>query len=159
MSDPSGRLSWDLAEIARALKISPESVRAYFTDGRRVSFILERRLAAEVLNATLAPSEGSDHDLVESGGAKWEVRSLSAGGVYFCPSYMVGSGRTFNEAGFLAKLDQITGYILADIISFPDVPFWMVPTANVRAWWQEGRLGTTSKISRPTALRLLALQS
>ena len=158
MSDPSGHFSWDLDDIAKALKISRESVRAYFTDGRRVSFILERRLAAEVLNATLAPSEGADYDLVESDGAKWEVRSLSAGGVYFCPSYMVGSGRVFNEAGFLAKLDQITGYNLADIISFSDVPFWMVPTATVRTWWQERRLGSSTKISRPTALRLLALQ-
>ena len=41
--------------------------RAYFTDGRRVSFILERRLAYEVLKGTLAPSEGAGYDLIE----KW----------------------------------------------------------------------------------------
>jgi hypothetical protein len=31
---PNGTLHWHLAEIASALKITPEDVRLYFTDGR-----------------------------------------------------------------------------------------------------------------------------
>jgi hypothetical protein len=38
--EPNGKLVWDITEIARALKISENDVREYFTDGRRVSFIL-----------------------------------------------------------------------------------------------------------------------
>lgn len=155
MGNADGSLSWNLAEIAKALKISPEAVREYFTDGRRVSFILERRIANEVLNATLARSEGAGYDLVDSSGAKWEVRSISEGGVYFCPSYMVGSGRSFDEPGFLAKLKEIKGYILADITAFPDVPFWIVPAKTVMEWWQKRSLGTTTKVSRQNALKLL----
>jgi hypothetical protein len=155
MGKADGSLSWDLAEIAKALKISPEAVREYFTDGRRVSFILERRIANEVLNATLAKSEGAGYDLVDSSGSKWEVRSISEGGIYFCPSYMVGSGRSFDEPGFLAKLTEIKGYILADITAFPDVPFWVVQSTTVLAWWRKHSLGTTSKISRRNALKLL----
>jgi hypothetical protein len=84
-------------------------VKEYLTDGRRVSFLPERRLSREVFEGTLAPSEGAGYDLLDREGLKWEVRSVSKGGVYFCPSYMVGSGRSFEEKGFLDKLSEIEG--------------------------------------------------
>ena len=98
-------------------------------------------------------------DLIDPHGQKWEVRSITGGGIYFCPSYMVGSGRSFNEPGFLAKLDDLAGYIVADVATFPDVPFWIITSAVVRAWWNDGRLGTSSKISRSRALELLRAQA
>jgi len=100
---PTGVLTWDVTEIARVLKVEPKDVHEYFTDGRRVSFLLERRLAREVIKGTLAPSEGAGFDLIDPSGKKWEVRSVTRGGIYFCPSYMVGSGRVFDEPGFLRK--------------------------------------------------------
>ncbi len=151
----TGILSWDIKEIALALKITESEVKAYFTDGRRVSFLIERRLAKEVLNGTLAPSEGAGFDLLDSKGGKWEVRSISRGGIYFCPSYMVGSGRSFNEKGFFKKLDDIEGYIISDIESFPEIPFWVVSKEQVLKWWKKGYLGTTTKISRVNALSLV----
>jgi hypothetical protein len=154
-AQPTGILTWNLEEISRALKIRPDDVRLYFTDGRRVSFLLERRLALEVLGGSLASSEGAGYDLLDPQGRKWEVRSISKGGIYFCPSYMVGSGRSFHEAGFLAKLHELEGYIVSDLESFPDVPFWFVPKSVVQAWWQEKRLGPATKISRAGALTLL----
>ncbi len=66
----SGTLTWDIKQIAAALKITDSEVKAYFTDGRRVSFILERRLAREVLKGRLAPSEGAGFDLIDSKGGK-----------------------------------------------------------------------------------------
>ena len=154
--EPSGRLTWDLEAVAKALKIQPDDVREYFTDGRRVSFILERRIAREVLRGQVAESEGADHDVLDAEGARWEVRSVTRGGVYFCPSYMVGSGRSFNEPGFLDKLRDLKGYILADVETFPDVPFYIVSADEVRTWWQARQLGTSTKVSRDKALRLLA---
>jgi hypothetical protein len=55
----TGIFDWDIDEIAAALKITREDTKAYFTDGRRVSFLLERRIAYEVLKGSLAPSEGA----------------------------------------------------------------------------------------------------
>jgi hypothetical protein len=154
-SEPNGVLTWNLSEIANALKINSQDVREYFTDGRRVSFILERRIANEIIHGKLARSEGAGYDLVDPQGGKWEVRSISRSGVYFCPSYMVGSGRSFEPTGFLNKLADIKGYILTDIESFPEVPFWIVPSQDVRLWWDEGKLGTSTKLSRNKALSLL----
>ncbi|MBV8402028.1 MAG: hypothetical protein JOZ17_25395 [Acetobacteraceae bacterium] len=56
-------MTWDAEELARALKVTVDDVKEYFTDGRRVSFIIERRLKWEHLGWTLAPSEGAGYDL------------------------------------------------------------------------------------------------
>lgn len=155
MTKPAGLLEWDLSKLAASMRLKPADVKLYFTDGRRVSFMLERRIAYEVLNGTLAPSEGAGWDVRDDKGRKWEVRSISRGGIYFCPSYMVGSGRSFNEPGFLSKLDEIEGYIVSDIGGFPKIPFWIIPGDLVRSWWMAGRLGRTTKISRVAALNLV----
>ena len=148
-------LTWNEQEIARALKIKPSDVRLYFTDGRRISFLIERRIAYEVLFGALAPSEGAGFDLFDSQGRKWEVRSITKGGIYFCPSYMVGSGRRFEENGFLEKLKEIEGYIVSDIESFPNVPFWIISSQQVKAWHNAGQLGKNSSMSREKALKLI----
>ena len=146
---------WDIKDLAEALKISEEDVRLYFTDGRRVSFILERRIAQELLNGRIAGSEGAAYDIIDSEGKKWEVRSISRGGIYFCPSYMVGSGRHFEEQGFIDKVSEIEGFIVCDIESFPKIPIWKISSKQVIKWWNEERLGTTTKISRKKALSLI----
>ncbi|MFN7086582.1 MAG: hypothetical protein ACK4N4_08145 [Burkholderiales bacterium] len=148
-------LSWDINEMSRILKVSVDDVRVYFTDGRRVSFLLERRIAYEVVKGQLAPNEGAGFDLIDPDGKKWEVRSITSGGIYFCPSYMVGSGRQFDEAGFLRKLDEIEGYIVSDVERFPNIPFWVVQKMTVLGWYNGGQLGAGTKISRARALALL----
>ena len=154
--EPNGLLRWSLPTLAQDMGVSEAEVREYFTDGRRISFLIERRLAREVLHGQLAPSEGAPYDVIDSHGGRWEVRSLSDRGVYFCPSHMVGSSRHFEEAGFYAKLDGIDGYIVSDIGRFPEVPYWFVSTAQVRQWWQSKTLGATTKISQAKARQLFA---
>jgi len=143
----SFRLKWDLAHLADAMHIDQDEVLKYFRDGRRVSFVLERRIRDSFPSWHLAPSEGSGYDLIDGQGGKWEVRSVSKN-IYFCPSYMVGSGRRFAEDGFIAKLDDIEGYICSDITMFPDIPVFMVPGEVIRQLYFEGQLGATSSISR-----------
>lgn len=148
-------LTWELEALSKAMKLSVSEVIEYFTDGRRVSFILERRISREVVGGSLAASEGAAYDLLDASGGKWEVRSLTKSGIYFCPSYMVGSGRSFDERGFLAKLDDIEGYIISDVVLFPDIPVWVVSAEEVLTWWRRGQIGVNSKISRTKALQLL----
>jgi hypothetical protein len=156
MFKPDAIISWDIDEVSKALKIHPMDVRAYFTDGRRISFILERRIAREVLHGKIATSEGADYDIVDEFGQKWEVRSITNSGIYFCPSYMVGSGRSFNEDGFLSKLKEIAGYIVTDIDEFPNVPIKKVSKDIVLNWWKTGKLGNTTKITHTKMLDLLS---
>ena len=71
------------------------------------------------------------------------------------PVTCVGSGRSFNLAGFNEKLDEISGYIISDIERFPEIPYWIIPISTVRKWWVNCKLGKTTKISRKNALELL----
>ena len=97
---------WDLEALSASMGIPAADVELYFRDGRRVSFLLERRIRDAFPNWKLAASEGAGYDLLDEVGGKWEVRSISKS-IYFCPSYMVGSGRKFGEEGFFAKLGDI----------------------------------------------------
>lgn len=152
--NPTRILNWDIEQVAAALRLDVQSVREYFTDGRRVAFLIERRIAREE-GYRLAPSEGAAFDLVDSQGANWEARNITKSGIYFCPSYMVGSGRTFDTPGFLRKLAGIAGYLVTDIELFPSVPYWVLPRAVVEGWWRGNRLGAGTKISRERALQLI----
>ena len=151
---PTRILNWNIEEVASALKVDVQSVREYFTDGRRVAFLIERRIAKEE-GFSLATSEGASFDLIDKSGGKWEVRNITRGGIYFCPSYMVGSGRTFDKPGFLRKLAGVDGYIVTDIELFPEVPYWILPRKIVEDWWGLNRLGTCTKISRERMLNLI----
>lgn len=112
-------------------------------------------MSTEIFGGKIAESEGANFDLVDDKGRKWEVRSISGKGTYFCPSYMVGSGRSFNEEGFINKLDAIEGYILCDIEAFPKVPFFVVLSLIVRKWWIDRQLGNSTKVSRKKILGLI----
>ena len=151
----TGTLDWELPALVLSLKIPEEEIIEYFKDGRRIAFLIERRIAREVLGGTLAPSEGSHFDVTDHYGNNWEIRSLSKRGTYFCPSYMVGSGRDFDEAGFQEKLDKITGYIICDIDSFPSVSYWLIPKADIIAWRAAGRISNETRVSHKKLLELI----
>lgn len=155
---PRFTMTWDPDELANAFKVTVDDIKEYLTDGRRVSFIIERRLKWEHPGWSLAPSEGAGYDLSDPQGGLWEVRSITRGGVYFNPSNQVGSGRQFGEDGFLAKLNGIKGFILSDIVGFPTVDVFVVPVDYVHRWYRNRELGSNAKVSRDVFLRRLAPQ-
>lgn len=58
------------------MSLTDEEVREYFTDGRRVSYLIERRIAREVLCGRISADESKSYDIVDAMGQKWEVRSI-----------------------------------------------------------------------------------
>jgi len=150
--DKTKYLKWDISKLKTALELSEEDVKKYFTDGRRVSFLTERMIVKKY-NGILSPSEGAGYDVIMPGGKKWEVRSLTKN-VYFCPSKMVGSSRSFDEKGFLNKLDEIEGYYICDILQFPKIPYVTISSKVIRDHYFSGELGKTSRITRKTFFNL-----
>ena len=151
-----GTLTWDVDALARELHLTVDETLEYFKDGRRGSFVVERRIAREIIGGKISESEGSAFDVYDSEGNKWEVRSLTRSGIYFCPSYMVGAGRKFDEAGFQAKLDEIKGYYVARITTFPKVEVFKIDVEQVRKWHKNNELGPSTKISKAKMEELLA---
>jgi len=94
------KLKWDEEELAGAFRVRTTDIREYLTDGRRVSFITERRLAWDTPGWKLAPSEGAGYDLVDPHGGMWEVRSITRRGVYFNPSNQAGRGAPSTRTAF-----------------------------------------------------------
>lgn len=150
-----GTMDWDLTALSAALQISEIASQEYFTDGRRISFLLERRLATEVFRGKIADSEKAGYDLIDGHGNRFEVRCITRSGVHFSPSYMVGFGRAFDKQGFLKKLNSIHGYVLCDIIKFPKIPCWSMTSNDILDLYNRGKLGKRSKLSRNATLRML----
>lgn len=150
-----GTLAWDVEALAQELHLSVDETLEYFKDGRRGSFVVERRIAKEIIRGKIAESEGSSFDVYDTKGNKWEVRSLTKNGIYFCPSNMVGSGRKFREAGFQAKLNEIKGYYVARITTFPEVDVYKIDVEQVREWHKNKELGPTTEISKSRMEKLL----
>ena len=148
-------LKWQVNSLSKSLKIPIKDTIEYFRDGRRISFLIERRIAFEVLKGQIAESEGKPYDVIDKNGKKWEIRCITEYGIYFCPSSMVGKGRSFEESGFLKKLEIIEGYIVSDIERFPEVPFWKISSGQVKKWWYNKKLGNATKISRKGILKLI----
>lgn len=153
---PRFKIAWDVSSLAASFGVLQDDVRAYLTDGRRASFMIERRLRKSNPGWALAPSEGAGWDLKDPQGQKWEVRSITNNGVYFNPSNQVGSGRTFNEAGFAAKLVGLKGYILTDLCTFPVVDCYQVNIDLIQKWIADKKLGINARVGRNTFLTRLA---
>ena len=150
-----GTLTWDVEALAEQLHLTVEETLEYFKDGRRGSFVVERRIAREMIGGKISESEGSAFDVYDSEGNKWEVRSLTNSGIYFCPSYMVGAGRKFDESGFQAKLNEVKGYYVARITTFPEIEVYKIDSKQVRTWHKNKELGKTTKISLSKMEKLL----
>jgi hypothetical protein len=139
-------LEWNQERIAKAMMIPAEAVKRIFCDGRIASWILEYALAEKL---GLKLSRRNEYDLRAPDRSKIEVRCLTASGVYFCPSYMVGCGRTFNQEGFYEKLTNLTHFIVCDILFFPRIPYYIITSEDVRRWHEDGGiLGYRSGITR-----------
>jgi hypothetical protein len=150
----SGFLHWDVEKLSGAMHLSKEDVIDYFKDGRRMSFILERRICKEVLDGKMPKSEGASFDIFDKEGGKWEVRCVTDTGTYFCPSSMIGAGRFFDEKGFLSKLEGIKGYILADITKFPLVEYWSTTSYEIIDLYVNKRIHHTTKVGRQRVIDL-----
>ena len=150
-----GTLTWNAKTLAKQLHLTVDETLEYFKDGRRGSFVVERRIAREIIGGRIAETEGKSFDVYDSKGNKWEVRSLTQRGIYFCPSNMVGKGRKFAEAGFQAKLRGIKGYYVARITTFPEVEVFKIDSKQVRKWHKNKELGKNTKISLSKMEKLL----
>jgi hypothetical protein len=55
---------------------------------------------------------------------------------------------------FLTKLEEVKGYILADITTFPNVEYWSVDSYRVIEMYLNGDTSKESKISRDKIMKL-----
>lgn len=98
--------------------LSQKQVYKLFTDGRRASGFLERQL--EVWFPELTFVDGKGFDFVDMMNQKYDAKCFTKGGAKFCPSVMLGAGRSVNEKKLWEHAAYMI-YIFCDIIDFPQV--------------------------------------
>ncbi len=141
-------VEWNIGELSAALQIKESDVEKIFTDGRYVPLIIGFRLANDHPGWKLVPNTGGGYYLIDPNERRWMARSITHRGVYFNPSNQKGEGREFNEDRFRDMLENLEGFILSDIVSFPNMNVLKVPVHNVIRWYRNKSLKPDSSISR-----------
>ena len=150
--EPWLTLDWKTEDICSGLLVDENDVIEIFRDGRSVTPIIKMRLKRENPGWSLCP-KASSHELLDLDNCRWKVRSITRHGVDFRLSRHIGVGRELNINQFQDELNGLNGYILADIVPFPNVAVYKLPIPTVFSWFREDRLN--KKVSRNSILRSL----
>jgi hypothetical protein len=98
--------------------LSQEIVNKLFTDGRRASGFLELQLEEWFPDLTFEDGKGYDH--VDTQGTRYDAKCFTKGGSKFCPSVMLGAGRSVDEEKLWEHANDMI-YIFCDVVEFPKV--------------------------------------
>ena len=147
-----GTLRWDLGRLADVLRLSEDETRDYFRDGRRSGFLVEKGILRDNPGLEAAP-ENMIYD-VQNGDERWEVRTITDNGISFIPAVNRGGGRKFDETKFEQKLQDVAGFIVCDVSTFPDVAYWSIPS-RVIARWHHKNIMNSGGFSYKKGIRLI----
>jgi len=98
--------------------LSQELVYKLLTDGRRASGFLEQQLAKWFPDLTFEDGKGYDH--VDTEGKQYDAKCFTKGGAKFCPSVMLGAGRSVDQNKLWEHANDMI-YIFCDVVEFPKV--------------------------------------
>ena len=139
---PTKMLIWDIEEVAAALRIDVQSVRKYFTDGRRVAFLIERRIALLLAWLTVEAPTG-------------KLGTSRAAAFIFVPvTWSDLAGRSIPRVSCASSWELQAGWCQT-LSPFRWCHVAMLKLVTVETWWQAGRFRSTTKISRETMLELV----
>jgi hypothetical protein len=71
------------------------------------------------------------YDNISENGRKFEVRCFGKDIMYLIPSGDIGKGRDYNKLNFQKKVESIFGFIIVDIMLFPIVKYYFLPSSEV----------------------------
>jgi len=98
-----------------------------FRNGSIMGKIAEEIICNEIPEFEKAPKSQEDYDIInKKDGSKWEVRCLTKYGANLIPSYQIGKGRKYNEEEFKRKLQKIEGFVIVDIVNFPEINIFKI---------------------------------
>lgn len=105
-----------------------------YADGRRSGLLVEDVLEKTFKNIYKVGSEKSKYDVINSiTNTKIECRALTPNGekngLQLIPSKQIGSGRTYNKAEYIDKLNLISHFIFVDVRSLPIMKIFSMPSS------------------------------
>lgn len=151
-------LRLDFNKIADGMELTYDECINFFSDGRRISFLLEKRIS-KFEGFKKAESESDPFDVIDTEGKKAEVRCLTKI-INFRPSDQIGKGRKFNRDGFYNnKIKKIDYFIIADVnvedLKKGIVHIFNIPAIDVWKMYEQGELGKNAQKQRSGFLKMM----
>ena len=112
--------------------IKKQVIYERLTDGRIAGLLGEDFANAIYNNVTKSPSENEGHDLQDTRGRLYEVRSVTKNGVKLIPSAQIGSGRKYDKTAHQAKIDSLYAFVFMDVRNSPILTFVGIEAEQLR---------------------------
>jgi len=96
---------------------------------------------------------GKGYDLILND-QRFEIRCLN-GYVQFSQSSNTGKGRDFSEKSLRTKMEEIVGYIIIDVLSFPHVDWWYIMVDEIKELRKEKLISKKTAADRCRFYRAL----
>lgn len=111
---------FDLTGKIKFYNIEEKELIKLFKDGRVSGIIAEKFLETEFENLKRMELESANVDILNTRTAsRYEVRTITKGGVNLIPSKMIGKGRKYNEEEYILKLQFINYFLFVDVRNLP----------------------------------------
>lgn len=124
-------------------------------DGRIMGLLAEDIIAGHFNGLTRTKHNGASADLIKTDcrvPMRIQCKSFKEQSVSVAPSKMKGVGRKFSEQDFDEYSDEIDGWLLIDISSFPKMIVYALDAATAASVWRIS--ATDAKIYRADLMRL-----
>lgn len=139
-----------LAELSRALRISPEDAMAKFRDPRVTSWFAEiwgeRLFGYKKHVSSNHPGSDAAINLGTMGRFDIGVRCFYGSTIKFQKSKFIGSGRSATTEDLVSSIEAVERYVLVDLRSFPLMRFVPLNSKALLRLIRQGKL-TVSGIS------------
>jgi hypothetical protein len=132
--------------------VRPERIRVICRNIRAMSPLITCVISNQ-LGFEVAPHKAPY--LLTNGEITYKVRAITRYGVSLAPCHVSGSHRAQRSKAFAERLSALSGIIVYDLESIPDIPCWILPSETVIAWSEAEDLGRSWKLQRRAFLRLL----
>jgi hypothetical protein len=138
---------FNIEHLAAAFRISEESVRELFHNGRFVSWLAEYwvRDAFKLSlysNKNHASSDGY-HALPDNSQVEHSIRVITARGIKFQASKNMGAGRSCTLNDLKDNIRKTERWIVVDVVQFPRITFYRLKCSVLERWIDNGELTTS----------------
>jgi len=119
--------------------LSKETMVSILSDGRVFSHFIEQWLTTVFPLVHVPGCKAYDHTHAENPELKYDQKTFTRGGCRFCPSNMIGQGRSFNSEIFLEKSKKLT-YIVVSNLEFPQIRVKFVQGEELATLYPKGEI-------------------
>ena len=119
--------------------LSKEYITEIFKDGRPFSYFIEKWLEQNYPLKHITGCKSYDFVDINNDQILYDEKTFTKKGCNFCPSNMLGQGRTFNEEVFIEKSNKLIFCIVSNI-NFPEIKIKFMKGSDLIKLYPKGKI-------------------